>query len=112
MSAEALKHDQVNFKLRPKTHYMDHHAGYVQRGWNPRMNHTFMDEDYMGKLSRMGRICHKKNRDHQAVAKISALRGAEMDVATRAGGTQTVKHDVPWSARRSPQERYPHWLQS
>ena len=39
---------------------MDHHAGYVKRGWNPRMNHTFMDEDYMGKLSRMGRICHKK----------------------------------------------------
>ena len=40
-----------------------------------------------------------KNRDQEAVAKIFALRGAEMDVATRAGGTQTVKHDVPGSAR-------------
>ena len=65
-----------------------------------------------GKAEPHGENLPQKNRDQEAVAEIFALRGAEMDVATRAGGTQIVKHDVPWSAQRSLQERYPHWLKS
>ena len=49
------------WKVRPKTHYMCHHFDdvYSTRA-NPRHRTCFMDEDFVGKLARLGRHCHRK----------------------------------------------------
>lgn len=57
----ALKAGQMFWKVRPKTHYMCHH---VDDCYNTRMNPRFLscwiDEDFVGKLAKVGRACHRK----------------------------------------------------
>ena len=48
------------WKLRPKLHYVDHHIMFTACGWNAKHFHAFLEEDFLGKLARLGRRCARK----------------------------------------------------
>ncbi len=56
------------WKYRPKLHYLDHQIDDVRSEWNPRFWMCFMDEDFMGKLSKLGSKCHAKTISLRALA--------------------------------------------
>jgi hypothetical protein len=48
------------YKVTPKFHYLTHHIDDLRSGANPRFQHVFLDEDFMGKLRRLGSKCHRR----------------------------------------------------
>ena len=63
LADEALKRRALVWKLRPKWHYLTHTVFRLQRSrLNPRFQHTFQEEDFMGKLAKLCRRCPQKNQ--------------------------------------------------
>ena len=49
------------WKVRPKLHYFGHLIIHIQRTkQNPRRYHLFTAEDFMGKVKKIGRMCHRR----------------------------------------------------
>jgi hypothetical protein len=61
LATEAMNMGKCLYKMKPKFHYMCHHVMELESGWNPRFQHCFNDEDFMGKLHRLGSHCHRKS---------------------------------------------------
>jgi hypothetical protein len=64
------------WKLRPKGHYLCHHVddAYTYRA-NPRFQALWMDEDFVGKLARLGRACHRKTVAARALQRYTIFIG-------------------------------------
>ena len=55
----ALARDEKLWKLKPKLHYLAHHFLDLSNSWNPRFTHAFLEEDFLGKVVRLGQRCHR-----------------------------------------------------
>ena len=71
----AYEEGQCLWKLKPKFHYMNHRIDDLSNGWNPRFLHAFMDESFMGYMSRLAKGCHRRT---------VLLRGLERYIVTLA----------------------------
>ncbi len=60
LAGMALDAHECLYKLRPKYHYLYHHVDDLKDAWNPRFRHLFMDETWMGLVSRLGKGTHRK----------------------------------------------------
>eukprot|EP00959_Pyramimonas_sp_CCMP1952_P262444 5487428-Pyramimonas_sp.AAC.1 len=56
----ALKSGRCLWKIRPKFHCCTRTIDDLVTRLNPRKTHVFMDETFMGHISRLGRGCHPK----------------------------------------------------
>ena len=72
LAQESMQANVVNWKMRPKCHYLGHLSLFVsQYHLNPRWTHNFAEEDFMGKVSK---ICKKQHRStYPVTAPISFL---------------------------------------
>ncbi len=61
LATEAMNMGTCLYTMKPKFHYMCHHVMDLESGWNPRFQHCFNDEDFMGKMHRMGSHCHRRS---------------------------------------------------
>ena len=59
LCVEAHAADRHLFKVRPKAHYFDHTGrALLEFRINPRAYSIWLQEDMLGKLKRIGRVCH------------------------------------------------------
>lgn len=59
LAEQAGDDGKPNWKIVPKFHYFQHQIeGLLLSAANPRRQHCFMDEDFMGKISRLVAKCH------------------------------------------------------
>ena len=61
LAERALARGVKLWKCKPKLHYMHHHILDLSNSWNPRYSHAFLEEDFLGKVARLGRRCHRKS---------------------------------------------------
>ena len=62
LAADALRHEQLAYKVRPKLHYLWHTfmEAYKTR-LNPRRYDLFAAEDFIGRIKRLGAQCHRSS---------------------------------------------------
>ena len=60
LAARSLNSGMCLFKLRPKTHYLTHVVYDTFRKYNPKKTSTWMDEDFMGKVTKVAGMCHPR----------------------------------------------------
>jgi hypothetical protein len=62
LACSAIDKNECNYKLRPKSHYVDHVLDQVAEGLeNPRVLSNFMDEDFIGKVVALAKQQHRAN---------------------------------------------------
>ena len=67
-SGRAFLRNQALYKLRPKFHYFGHALlGIVQTRENPRRFDLFQAECLMGKIKRIGRMCHWRTLSRRVI---------------------------------------------
>jgi hypothetical protein len=71
----AARGDRALFAMKPKLHYNDHLFRTLRaEAINPRITHNFQDEDYMGRLARICRRCHRGTVSKRLLLRCPSLR--------------------------------------
>ena len=60
LASRAVGRGRALFKIRPKTHYLSHLVYDVLPKFNPRRRANRMDEDFMGKATKVASLCHPR----------------------------------------------------
>ena len=82
----AFSKGECLWKVRPKMHYNTHHIDDIAKhGTNPRFRHCFLDEDFMGKLARLGKHCSKKTVSRRLLQRYLLFISQRWDRGRRCG---------------------------
>jgi hypothetical protein len=84
LADRAYKSAESCYKIRPKLHFIEHTLDHVLASHeNPMTFHTFMDEDFMGKIKRISRACHRSTLAQRTLQRYTVKIGVRTQKALK-----------------------------